>query len=201
MNCFHPDNFMKIAQIIKIYHTQITSIIITSEDQSVINYIKSKYNGFGLDLIFNDGDMLQNCGLVQDLNEEQKSNEFEMFKILISMISTLKLQMHSNYYIIQKQSNWGHSIWTISSCIYCGIYHKIIKGTDKYCINVETLKKTMRKTLYWDYRLFDGKDGDIYLSKLTSSMFKNDVNIVHDLTINVTENSCYRKDRYDFKKN
>ena len=199
MNCFHPDNFIKIARIIKMYHAHITSVIITSEDQSVINYIKSK-DELGLDLIFNDGDMLQNCGLVQDLKEEQKSNEFEMFKILISMLSTLKLQMHSNYYVVQKQSNWGHAIWTMSSCIYCGIYPEIAPGTEKYCVNVETLKKTARKTIYWDYRLFGGRDSDEYMSGLTS-MFTNDVNIVHDLTMNVTENTCYRKDRYDFTKN
>ena len=195
MKCFHPKNFINIAQIIKIFHDEINSIIITSEDKNIINYIKNNISSSSslssiFNFIYNDQDIMQNCGLVQDLNDNQKTNEFQMFKLLISMLSTLKLQsQYSNYYIIQKQSNWGHSIWTISSSFDNDNYN------NKYCINVETLKNTQKQYIYWDDKLLidDNNNKNIIKSK-----FNNNNN--NNLIIHKYNNNCFRKDRFDFAK-
>ena len=159
MFCFHPLQFLNVAEIIQKQQKHkghaINSIIVTSEDKNIMDFIhqnERKYPSFKF--IYNDQDIMPNCGLVQDLDKKQRNNEQETFKLLISMLSTIKLQMHANYYIIQRQSNFGHAIWGLSNNVHCQIDQYI--GTDdnadnhKFCLNLQNQR--YNETIFWDER-------------------------------------------------
>merc|ERR1711972_859753 len=94
---------------------------------------------------------------------------------MVSMLSTIKLQMHARYYIIQRQSGWAHAIWVLSSCMHCqidSIHGDGNEDDDRYCINLK--KRENEETIMWDQRLFDQQ--------------RTTTNAI---------NECYRPDRWD----
>ena len=178
MECVEPQTFLDVAERVNQWtnHT-VNAMIVTSEDEDIMDIIRKSAASSSMLTVFNDGDMMQSCGLVQDMDTETRSNELEMMKLILSMLSTMKLQMHSNYYVLQRQSNWAHAIWTLSSCIHCQIdgVHGDIDGNEdeqRYCIDLRGTENN--KTILWDPLLFGKEQG-------TSE----------------TENECYRRDRFD----
>ena len=106
----------------------IDTIIITSEDEKIIEQYRnlSLYlNEFNF--IFNDFDIMQSTGnpFKGFKNDKKKFNfttDEVWLNILISMLSSLKLQMNSNYYVTRTRSNWINGIWSISSSINCQLW-------------------------------------------------------------------------------
>ena len=176
MMCFGPHRFLEIAETVKERTDgEADTMIVTSEDESIIKMINNLTASNSMNVIYNDGDWMPGSGFLWDLETDIRSNEVEMFAIMVSMLSTIKLQMHARYYIIQRQSNWAHGIWVLSSCIHCqidGIGSGGNVDEERYCINLK--KQDDEEIIMWDPRLFDQK---------------------RNATTAVSE--CYREDRWD----
>ena len=176
MMCFGPHRFLEIAERVKERtNGEADTMIITSEDESIIKVIRNLTAPRAMHAIFNDGDKMPGSGYLWDLGRNIRSNEVEMFQMMLGMLSTIKLQMHARYYIIQRQSNWAHAIWVLSSCIHCqidGIGSDGNEDEERYCINLK--RRETSETIMWDHRLFDQQQNTTDLM-----------------------NKCYREDRWD----
>ena len=76
----------------------------------------------------------------KSLHSKVKTDD-DLFDEFLSMLTTIKLQLHSSFYIIHKQSGWLSLIWLLSSSFNgCQINNKTDNGMDKNCINIRGLK-------------------------------------------------------------
>eukprot|EP01084_Bolivina_argentea_P215675 366219_1 len=192
MECLQNIEWINIAKKIPILHRKdVNKLIITSEDNTVMDFMKNYSFNEYFTPMFNDFDEIPNCGQIIDL-KEKINDEFKSFNYVISMLSTLKLQMHSNYYVIQKLSNWAHAIWLLSSCIHCNILPDPFIDNNRYCVSIDL--EYNNKYIFWDYNLFNGKHVD--LTHVVNSTFSMDIN--HTLS-NISINNCYRENRFPFE--
>eukprot|EP01083_Nonionella_stella_P051008 135472_1 len=127
MLCVRLSDLDPILQTLK---SNYKSIIITSESKEVIQQTKSIYKD--LNHIYNDFDALQGTGNPAQMNMQKDKHSFN---VLMSMLSTLKLQMHSTMYIIERESNWLHGIWLMSANIDCQL-NPIHSNIKKQCVSI-----------------------------------------------------------------
>ena len=193
MICFEPIQFLQIAQAMQHFsNNAFDTVIITSEDEKIISFVKNQTD-LPFNFIFNDGDILQNSGNLQDMDKTKRNDEVEMFKLVLSMLSTIKLQMHSKYYIIQRQSNWAHAIWGLSSNIHCEIpdMFQSHDNDDRFCVNLQNIDNM--KKIQWDHRLLD----QFKLTDLNYTLQRILDNDIHHNISTAKDNRCYRTDRFD----
>ncbi len=193
MFCFNAQEFIQTAKVIIARNEGVlTDMIVTSEDTSMIQFVKDNYNvnNFGVNIIFNDYDELPNTGNIGKLNDSVRFNEYKTFMFVISLLSTFKLQMHSNYLIIQRQSNWAHAIWLMTNAFkHCGIYKlnendAVYNSGNKACVDVQGLNKYWMdnvndtRRIYWDEKSlnlkeseFNNQDIQLYLKASIKSEF------------------------------
>eukprot|EP01084_Bolivina_argentea_P091522 164754_1 len=153
MKCASLDLWKQIIHKILWGNSEITHIIITSETKETINKTKTQFHFENIEKIYNDFDIQPDNGNTQQL-QNSFGKDRGIVNSLLSMLTTFKLQMHASYYVIQKQSNWLHGIWVMSSSFDCEInqnvygLNKQIK-TLKRCINIQSYRLT-EAVIQWD---------------------------------------------------
>eukprot|EP01084_Bolivina_argentea_P219403 372127_1 len=184
MFCFTAEEFIRTSKvIIDRNENYLTHMIVTSEDKKMIQYIKDNYDisNLGIQLIYNDYDDLPDTGNIGKLNDSIRLNEYKSFMFVVNLLMAFKLQMHSDYYIIQRQSNWAHGIWIMTNAFKnCGVYKRKktfslgfdMYDEDKACIDIQGLNK------YWNIAV-DGKPihndtRRIYWDKKSLNLKKNE---------------------------
>ena len=113
--------------------TNIDTVIITSEDENIINQyrrIKSKYK-----FVFNDFDVLPNSGNQRFLRKELTKDK-DYFNLMISVLSSMKLQMNGKYFIIRHRSNYVHALWKLANSFHCELNNHNNNDT-RHCINFD----------------------------------------------------------------
>ena len=122
----------------KFNDTNIDTVIITSEDPNIINQykrIKSKYK-----FVFNDFDILPNTGSQPEIRKELTTDK-DYFNLMISVLSSMKLQMNGKYFIVRHRSNWVHAIWKIANSFHCQLNNNNDNDNDnnhtRHCINFD----------------------------------------------------------------
>ena len=113
---------MKIAEKIRTLLPNMDTIIITSEDQDIIDGFKKDFvsnnseSKFEWKYIFNTFDKMQGNGSTKSYNK-QILNEYGMENIMLRMLSTIYLQQNAKIYVLQLRSNQARNIWRISHFI------------------------------------------------------------------------------------
>eukprot|EP01084_Bolivina_argentea_P084526 152829_1 len=117
----------------------IDTVIITSESKNIIQiYRNLSENMTGIKFVFNDFDIMPSTG--NPLKIKLYETDIQWFNMIISMISSLKLQMHANYYVTRTRSSWNNGIWVIASSMHCDLFSDMndyMYEKQKHCINFD----------------------------------------------------------------
>ena len=147
MKCGHHEikKYQNLIEEIIGNNSDINYIIITSESDKLIskmtNSLKNNDKTNKINIIYNNYDAKQGTGNPKEMHYK---SDMDQLNILLSMLTTLKLQMHSNYVIIKKSSNWLSGIWLITDNMDCQINKNLLLTSDlnknkneKKCIDIE----------------------------------------------------------------
>ena len=137
MDCPPLNAFAEIVKDLKAKHPEISAVIVTSEDQTVLDWAKKHLNVPGVVTMFNDFDLIFGTGDPRAYSK--KVDAIEGVAGYISMWQTFKLQMNAKYYVVARRSNFLHQIFVVRHHLDCGIYenHEEKTVVDAECIEVE----------------------------------------------------------------
>mmetsp|Transcript_13465 Transcript_13465/g.25730 ORF Transcript_13465/g.25730 Transcript_13465/m.25730 type:complete len:407 (+) Transcript_13465:61-1281(+) len=111
--CLPFHTYMEAVNRLKEIDTEIDTVVVTSEDQTYIDaamiFRKTKSAEAGLSFVFNTLDEHQGDSRMQAL---ANSGLFSHHIIMISMWTTLELQMRAKYYLINCNSHWH--VWIVA---------------------------------------------------------------------------------------
>eukprot|EP01084_Bolivina_argentea_P041652 76880_1 len=118
MDCFWIDSFLEIAESLKTYLIpNITHTIVTSESKIVIDTAKDlkQHKYLDYELIFNLKDIMQGGSELK----YKWLDEHDAIQIMISMLSTIKLQCAATYHLLKSGSQWTNSVYKLASHLDC----------------------------------------------------------------------------------
>lgn len=124
MDCFTLDEYVSISKEIKILRPDITHIIVTSESEEIIKNITNQtfYDSEkldGMNVVINRKDIMQGASKIVGY-----SHNNNVFTVMISMLSTMKLQFCAKYYFHATSSSWVSSIYFMSKYLKCKPIHQ-----------------------------------------------------------------------------
>ena len=135
MDCFKLTEYVSIVKQLKLLKNDlIQHMIVTSESPQIMTNITNNslfdFNKFGFDLIYNKYDVMQNTGhRAKSTKEKKLLKNTNVMQIMISMLSSIKLQFGGRYMFEIKASNWVKNICLMAHKLYClPIYIQQIKS-------------------------------------------------------------------------
>ena len=147
-------NAFKELQILLDYN--LTSMIVTSDSREIIQEIsdKSLYDPindlYNMSLIFNKFDIMQAAGVMKDsLNSNPIS-------VMLSMLSTIKLQFGGKYYVHSGTSGWSSGIFALKRLFNCQpLYESHINLLNNNNYWFESISIDYNKNVYVDQNISD----------------------------------------------
>eukprot|EP01084_Bolivina_argentea_P289654 497429_1 len=142
MRCSTVDDHIRAIKHFQDRNGLIDTIIVTSEDSNITREYKQLAKNVFVDLkwIFNDFDITPDSGNPKKWKTVLKTDE-DYYDLLISILSSIKLQMHAKYYIVHHRSNFIHGIWRLASAMHCEVdkYRSDNNAVEdkRYCINFD----------------------------------------------------------------
>jgi len=117
MQCLAIERYPEIISFLKREHSDIDSVIVTSEDPAVIKWIKGNLSVDGVDVIFNDFDDVPGTGSYGPLHREK--DDTQTLDSFLAIWLTVKLQLNARYYVINRHSNLLHQMWLMADNMDC----------------------------------------------------------------------------------
>ena len=145
MICFELEHYLKIIRLMQIFYInddELIHILVTTEDSNIIKQLLLNTNNKSFEIIINDNDMRPNTG--DPKQWRNKNDTFELIgedgnDLMISMLTTLQLNLLTKYWIMSPNSNW-HLIMELwrkyRQCRYNGYHHL---NNNDYTVKVELL--------------------------------------------------------------
>eukprot|EP01084_Bolivina_argentea_P139875 246007_1 len=116
MDCFELNEYIEIAEMLNKYLIpNISHWIVTSESKEIIDGMKNISPGIECEVLFNVKDVLQGGSKLRF----RYLTEHNAIKIMISMLSTIKLQFGAKYYLRNMASSWSGNIYWMAKYLDC----------------------------------------------------------------------------------
>eukprot|EP01083_Nonionella_stella_P048554 129704_1 len=125
--CYSYSQFMSVLKELKVLKPNINTVIATCDTEEVITNLTRDYEEWmranGMKLITNIYDVMP--GAKTGLYNHWKVQD-NVYKVMISILSTIKLQFGGRYYIISGGSSWGGRILEMARVLKCtpSVAHK-----------------------------------------------------------------------------
>ena len=118
--CIKIETYMQRANAIRAYDPQIDTIILTSEDESIIQSSKNftTYNGVQWRFVYNVGDIRQGTGSATALQKETDHGH-SIHRIMESALTSMHLQLRAKYMVSTHTSSWLLLIQALFKCDSC----------------------------------------------------------------------------------
>ena len=135
MKCLPIQEYPKIVSSLKLEHSEIDSVIVTSEDPTVIEWIREHLNVEGVNVIFNEYDDSPGTGYYSNFTMNQ--NDSQTLESFLAIWLSVKLQFNAQYYVINRHSNILHQIWLMADNMDCRWNQGLDVDVDekKHCID------------------------------------------------------------------
>lgn len=155
--CFTLPEYVNVTKQLKLLLADdVNYIIVTSESSKIIQNITNQsddLSNMGINLIVNKHDIKQGGGAISGFNNDN------VVSVMISMLSSIKLQFGGKYYFYVQSSSWVSSIFVLKKTFNCQpIYQVHINmllkhGFAKLTSNIDDVEKTLSQL-----QLFSTKD-------------------------------------------
>ena len=115
--CSTYDHYMMVFDELKLLQPNIDSIIATSDTEEIILNMTREYGqNKDLNLIINSYDVMPETGGYNHYWLKDKDN---IYNVIVSILSTMKLQFGAKYYILASASNWSDGISDLALLLNC----------------------------------------------------------------------------------
>ena len=121
MICFELREYMHIARILKLLlKDQVKNIVVTSEDKHILlnatneTLYDKKDDLYNLTMIINKNDVMQGASMATRFSSEKNA-----LTIMLSVLSTMKLQFLGKYYFHVPSSSWVRGVYQLKYYFHC----------------------------------------------------------------------------------
>ena len=118
MWCFTYSEYMEMVKELKRIRPDLESVIVTSETREMVENVTSEYAEWmrqnGMRFVVNVGDVMHGSSTV-----DQFAVSDDVMEIMRSMLSTIRLQFGSEFYVLSQRSFWNMGIYGMIEALGC----------------------------------------------------------------------------------